>query len=225
MREDVGAILEARAEAHPDRTLFCFYAGDESQRERYSYGSFLRRVNFVARSLAESGIAPGQPALLVYPPGLEMAVAFFACVLIGAVPLPAPPPAQAKRNAGWGRLAHIARHAGAVHVLAPATLAARVASQRARLDDASVVDALSGLRWYPLLSFFDRNTGRIQRMGDKRYDSSDYRRMRDHDRLALAHPPIEDTVGSIVSYLRREGLIPDAAGASDGSKTTAGAIG
>jgi thioester reductase-like protein len=147
VRENVGLILEAGAHAHPDRTLFCFYAGHESRRERYSYGSFLLRVNYVARSLIELGVATGEPTLLVYPPGLEMAVAFFACVRIGAIPVPAPPPSQAKQHAGWGRLAHIARHAGATHVLATADVAARVTNGQAKAEDASLAAALASLRW------------------------------------------------------------------------------
>jgi thioester reductase-like protein len=62
---------------------------------------------------------------------------------------------------------------------------------------------------YPLLSFLDRNTQRIRRMGDKRYDSRDYRRARDRDPSALAHPDIAATVTPIVAFLRRQGLVPE----------------
>ena len=63
---------------------------------------------------------------------------------------------------------------------------------------------------YPLLSFYDRNTKHILRMGDKRYDNSVYRRARDSEALALSHPTLEATVDPIVSFLQREGLIASA---------------
>jgi thioester reductase-like protein len=61
---------------------------------------------------------------------------------------------------------------------------------------------------YPLLSFLDRNTARILRMGAKRYDSTAYRRARDSTPLAVPHPSLDETVDPIVIYLQREGLIP-----------------
>jgi thioester reductase-like protein len=61
---------------------------------------------------------------------------------------------------------------------------------------------------YPLLSFLDRNTKRILRMGDKRYDSSAYRSARDGNALAAQHPALEEIVDPIVVFLQREGLVP-----------------
>ncbi|MCP4381603.1 MAG: AMP-binding protein, partial [Hyphomicrobiales bacterium] len=91
MHETVVGRLAAGAEAHPERTLFCFYGRDGHLRERYTYRSFLGRVNHVAHCLRDAGVTAGQPTVLAYPPGTEMAVAFFACATIGAIPVPAPP--------------------------------------------------------------------------------------------------------------------------------------
>lgn len=146
MRGNVARVLDARAEAHPDRTLFTFVGGDGVVRERYTYGSFLRRVNYVGRRLLDLGVSRGETALLVYPPGTEMAVAFFACLRAGIIPVPAPPPGQSKRLAGWGRLAHIARHARTRQVLATAELARRVAVAEAA-DDVAYLTSFSDLRF------------------------------------------------------------------------------
>jgi thioester reductase-like protein len=67
---------------------------------------------------------------------------------------------------------------------------------------------------YPLLSFLDRNTSRILRMGDKRYDSRNYRRARAEAPLAVTHPDLHATVEPIVRYLLDEGLVPAARGAT-----------
>ena len=142
MQSSVAGVLAEGAAAHPERTLFSFSGGDGRQREHYTYGSFLLRVNEVAGALKEMGVGAGEPALLVYPPGLEMAVAFFACIWIGAVPVPAPPPSKARSRSSWSRLAHIARHAGARFGLAPADLVRRAGD--AGEDSAA---ELSALKW------------------------------------------------------------------------------
>ena len=61
---------------------------------------------------------------------------------------------------------------------------------------------------YPLLSFLDRNTPRLLRMGTKRYDSSSYQSARDSTPLAVRHPSLAETLEPIVVYLQREGLVP-----------------
>ena len=147
MLDNVVHALDAQSEANPDRVLFTFVSGDGGVRERYTYGSFAERVNHVARCLAESGLAPGVTALLVYPPGIEMAVAFFACARAGVIPVPAPPPLTAKRHAGWGQLAHIARHAGAGHVLTTTDLAKRVAAIGAEARETAEPASPAALRW------------------------------------------------------------------------------
>ncbi len=60
---------------------------------------------------------------------------------------------------------------------------------------------------YPLLSFLDRNTSRIVKMGAKRYDSSGYRAARDATELAQPHPTLAAIVDPIVRYLQAEGLV------------------
>jgi len=147
VRENVGELLTAGAEAHPERTLFAFYGGDGGLREQYSYGSFLARASFTAECLRDAGIVRGEPVLLVYPPGTEMAVAFFACAMIGAIPVPAPLPSPARRHAGWTRLAHIARHAGARRVLSTAALAARAMPLSGATGDSDAEPGLPQLAW------------------------------------------------------------------------------
>lgn len=147
MRDNVARIFDARAEAHPDRALFTFVGGDGGVRERYTYGSFRGRINHLAARLMDLGIPQGETALLVYPPGTEMAVAFFACIRAGIIPVPAPPPAPSKRHAGWGRLAHIARHARVGHVLSTTELTRRVAATEEETGEVSYVTTFSDLPW------------------------------------------------------------------------------
>lgn len=52
-------------------------------------------------------VEPGARALVIYPPGLEVVVAFWACILAGLVPVPAPAPDPVRRK-------HILPHLGAI---------------------------------------------------------------------------------------------------------------
>jgi thioester reductase-like protein len=63
---------------------------------------------------------------------------------------------------------------------------------------------------YPLLSFLDRNTSRLLRMGDKRYVSDCYKSARDRTALAVEHPDLAAVVEPIVSYLIDQGMVPPA---------------
>ena len=88
--------LERWARTAPDRPLYTFLDRASNPICSYTYANFHLRTNGLARVLAdEVGIEPGEPVLLVYPPGLEMIVAFIACAKAGAVPaarIPAIPP-------------------------------------------------------------------------------------------------------------------------------------
>ena len=63
--------------------------------------------------MTQQGLRPGERALLVYPPGLELIAAFIACARTGVIPVPAYPPAAADLAEGLARLARIAADCGA----------------------------------------------------------------------------------------------------------------
>jgi hypothetical protein len=126
MQTTLSAILDDRAGAHPERPLYAFYGNDGRCRESYTYSAFVRRSSFVARQLRDLGVLPGDVVLLVYPPGIEIVVGFFACARIGAIPAPSPLPVQSRRHPSWARPAHIARQAGAAHILSTSAVIRRL---------------------------------------------------------------------------------------------------
>jgi len=65
----------------------------------------------------EFGLKRGDRALLVYPPGLELIVAFFACARIGVIPVPVYPPTPMNFEAGLSKLAFIAHDCAAAVAL------------------------------------------------------------------------------------------------------------
>ena len=57
----------------PDQTLFRFVDVEGRELEHYTYQSFAERTRGLAAYLFEEvGLRPGDRALLVYPPGLEV---------------------------------------------------------------------------------------------------------------------------------------------------------
>src|SRR5262245_55839129 len=91
MGRTVVARLLMRAEETPERLAYTWLADGETEAETLTWGALRARAGEVARGLSASGVAPGERALLLFPPGLEFLVGFFGCLLAGVVAVPAYP--------------------------------------------------------------------------------------------------------------------------------------
>ncbi|HET7187075.1 MAG TPA: fatty acyl-AMP ligase, partial [Gemmatimonadaceae bacterium] len=112
------ATLERWADRHADKLLYSFLDTNGDEVERHSYGTFLARIDLIARHLGgRRQFQAGDRVLLIYPPGLEMIAALFACARVGLIPVPVPPPSAHGPSATWHRLRHVARDCAAVAVL------------------------------------------------------------------------------------------------------------
>lgn len=108
-------LWEARK---PDQTLFRFVDADGRELEHYTYQSFAERTRELAAYLStEAGLKSGDRALLVYPPGLEMIAALYACARIGVIAVPVSPPLPMSFDSGLAKLGFIARDCQATAVL------------------------------------------------------------------------------------------------------------
>ena len=83
-------VLAARAALDPHRPLYA-YAEGEDVTLTLSVGEVHDQASALARRLLEVA-RPGDRALLLYPPGLDFIVAYYACLLAGVVAVPAYPP-------------------------------------------------------------------------------------------------------------------------------------
>ncbi|MFY9826635.1 MAG: fatty acyl-AMP ligase, partial [Thermoanaerobaculia bacterium] len=102
-------MLRARAEERPRQVAFTFLAADgQTEAGRLTYAELDGRARVVAAALREV-VAPGERALLLYPPGLDFIVAFFGCLYADVVAVPAYPPRPNDRS--HTRLRAIARDA------------------------------------------------------------------------------------------------------------------
>src|SRR2546425_8547630 len=79
--QNLGELLESRANALPDKT-FLF---SEADGRRFTYAEFNRSVDATARMLSSYGIGKGDVVSLLMPNSAEYIVAYFACWKLGAL--------------------------------------------------------------------------------------------------------------------------------------------
>src|SRR5207245_11772104 len=105
--------------------------------QRWTYADLDRRTRSVAARL-QAEAAPGERALLCYPPGLDYVAAFLGCLYAGVLAVPAYPPRPGRP---FDRLESLATDAGPRVGLAPAALALALEKRTAEAP------ALAALRW------------------------------------------------------------------------------
>jgi len=103
-------LLRSRALRDPDRLAYSFLADGETTEARMSYGELDRQARAIAARLSTMA-APGERALLLYPPGLAFIAAFFGSLYAGLIAVPAYPPHASRTDRTRPRLRGIARNA------------------------------------------------------------------------------------------------------------------
>ncbi|MCA9175447.1 MAG: amino acid adenylation domain-containing protein [Planctomycetales bacterium] len=116
------AVLSWRAEAHPELPAFTFLRDGECDEQTLSYRELHDRAMALAGRLAAAG-AVGEPVLLVFEPGVDYVVAFFACLYAGAVAVPVYPPDPFRLPRTLPRLQAIVENAGARWLLTTSGMA------------------------------------------------------------------------------------------------------
>ncbi|MEU9450826.1 fatty acyl-AMP ligase [Streptomyces sp. NPDC048277] len=91
-RNSLLSALRDLYEKDPDRILFTFVDDNGQDAETLRAGELAEAVDGVARSLPRWGLAPGNRAVLVYPPSLDFVKAFMGCLAAGVLPVPVYPP-------------------------------------------------------------------------------------------------------------------------------------
>jgi acyl-CoA synthetase (AMP-forming)/AMP-acid ligase II len=113
-------LLYERAMAHPDRTAYTFIEVDGS-RQSLSYGQLDAKARALASRLLDVA-APGDRALLVYPPGLDFIVALAGCFYAGVTAVPTYPPHSKRLEPALACLASIIDDSQPSVILATAEL-------------------------------------------------------------------------------------------------------
>jgi amino acid adenylation domain-containing protein len=134
----LAGLLKRRAAERPDDLAYLFLADGEVESERLTWADLDTRARAIAATLRES-LAPGDRALLLFPPGLDFVAAFFGCLYAGVVAVPAYPPRLNDR--AQSRLRAIARDAAPRAALTTSTIAAAAGALAERVPE------LAAARW------------------------------------------------------------------------------
>lgn len=84
--QDITAILRACAARSPDKTAIRFEDGSVEQ--DISFAQLWDEAVFCALDILSNDVAPGERAVLAYPPGIEFVIAYFGSLLADVQPIP-----------------------------------------------------------------------------------------------------------------------------------------
>jgi acyl-CoA synthetase (AMP-forming)/AMP-acid ligase II len=109
-------LLEERAALRSDAPLFHFVEDTDGEESTLPYSGLLQRARSIGACLQQF-TAPGERAVLLYPPGLEYVSGFFGCLASGVVAVPAYPPDPSRLERTLPRLRAIIQDCQASVVL------------------------------------------------------------------------------------------------------------
>lgn len=89
-------FLDIQVQNRSDELLYEFIHDSTVQSETLTFGEFYNRVEIVASNLSNQGLRVGDRAILIYPPGIELIISYFACLFIGVIAIPVYPPMNIK---------------------------------------------------------------------------------------------------------------------------------
>lgn len=101
-------VLLDRAKRQGTKTAFRFLSQAAGREQVLTFAELDRQTRRVAVELAQHG-APGEPVLLLYPPGLHYVTAFLACLYAGMVAVPLYPPRRNQRFYRVSKVLHDSR--------------------------------------------------------------------------------------------------------------------
>jgi amino acid adenylation domain-containing protein len=135
-------VLRARAATRPAATAFVFLDHGEIEQGRVTYAGLDAQARAIAAHL-QAGFAPGDRALLVYPPGLDYIAAFFGCLYAGLIAVPVYPPSPGRENRLQFRFLSALRDATPVVALTTAEVKTAVEGAQATHPELGTVQWLS----------------------------------------------------------------------------------
>jgi acyl-CoA synthetase (AMP-forming)/AMP-acid ligase II len=115
-RNILSSFLRLR-DAAPDRRIFTYLDDCGRDQDALTVSQLGQAADRVVAALRAWGFAPGDRAILVYPPSLDFVEAFLGCLAAGVIPVPVYPPNPFKLKKDLATFTAIAANAGARGVL------------------------------------------------------------------------------------------------------------
>jgi acyl-CoA synthetase (AMP-forming)/AMP-acid ligase II len=133
-------LLRSRADARPDDVAYTFLESGEATGNTLAWAALDRRSRALGSSIAVR-VDPGSRVLIMLPPGIDFASAFFGVLYAGAIAIPTYPPAGARADRTSARVRGMVADAGVSLVLSSSGLHARMATLE------SMIPELTGVPW------------------------------------------------------------------------------
>jgi acyl-CoA synthetase (AMP-forming)/AMP-acid ligase II len=133
-------LLRDRGQAHPEGVAYTFLDSGEQIGGTLSWSTLDCRSRAIGASIA-ARVGRGARVLIMLPPGIDFAPAFFGVLYAGAIAIPTYPPAGARADRISARVRGMVADAGVSLVLSCGTVSARMATLLAMIPE------LSGLPW------------------------------------------------------------------------------
>lgn len=114
-------LFAARHDRDPNRPLFTYVDAHGRDHFTHTAATLAAQAASVRHLLDERGLAPGERAVLVYPPGPDFVVALVACLMAGVIPAAVLPPGPSHGRGAERAFAAAVRDSGARAVLTSAT--------------------------------------------------------------------------------------------------------
>ncbi len=136
-------LLRDRARNLPSQIAFTHLEDGDKVGGTLTFAQLDEQARFLAAHL-QARTRPGERVLLVYPPGLDYVVGFFACAYAGVIAVPALPPTTSRT---FPRLQAIARDASPSVALAPASTVMQMRQLQLDAERSEGNDLVDGLTW------------------------------------------------------------------------------
>lgn len=89
---DLLSVIRGHAARRPEAPAIAWFDRQCAVSVAHDNAGFLARCEGLAGALLAEGCRPGQPVLLLHPPGIAFFESFVACLIAGLLPVPAYPP-------------------------------------------------------------------------------------------------------------------------------------
>jgi acyl-CoA synthetase (AMP-forming)/AMP-acid ligase II len=109
--ESLGEALRRQAEIQPDAPAVTFLNDGNYSQTTWTFGELDLRARAITVALQHEGLNPGDRALILHPPGLDLVAAFFGCQYAGVVPVLTYPPTARSGSRAHQRLQRLLRDA------------------------------------------------------------------------------------------------------------------
>ncbi|MGK7931606.1 MAG: AMP-binding protein [Microcystaceae cyanobacterium] len=129
-------LLQIRGSQFSDKKAYIFLEDGENESDTLTYGELDQKARKIAAYL-QSRYSSGERALLLYPPGLDFIVTFFACLYAGIIAIPLFPPTK---NQKLARLQAVVTNADAKLSLTTQSVLSNVEKHFEQTPDLAALD-------------------------------------------------------------------------------------